>query len=175
MKKSIVTLLIISTALVYVIVINTLTLVRIGERSCFCLLSESLAAQISSEAKGMEIEQIIDYSLNLTANQLQFSRYNEINRGKANCVGYAQLCSAICTQALIVNGIEGYARPVVGYVESNGINWCKMLKAIAPKTSYKNFVKDHDFVELTTATEVYHFDPCIYDLLGKKCISITEK
>ena len=119
----------------------------------------------------MEVEQIIDYSLSLTASELKFAFKNDITNGKANCVGYAQLCAAICNQAMAANGIEGKARPVVGYIESNGINWCKVLKAIAPKASYKNFVKDHDFVELTIGSRRYYFDPSIYDVFGFLCVN----
>ena len=97
-----------------------------------------------------------------------------MDMGKANCVGYAQLCAGICNQALAGNGIIGQAKPVVGYIESHGINWCKVLKAVAPKDSYKNFVKDHDFVELVTGSRTYYFDPSIYDVLGKKCLSTTN-
>ena len=86
-------------------------------------------------------------------------------------MGYAQLCATICNQALATNHIKGKAQPVVGYIASNGINWCDVLKVIAPKTTYKNFVKDHDFVELTTETTVYYFDPSFYDVLGQKCLT----
>ena len=175
MKRAIVTLLIISTTLAVSVAIDPLALVKIEDRKSSYLLPESLSAQISSEAKGMETEQIIYYSLSLTASRLRFAARNDIDNGKANCIGYAQLCAAICNQAMAVNGIEGKAVPVMGYIESNGINWCKVFKTIAPKTSYKNFVKDHDFVELTVGSRRYYFDPSIYDVLGKKCLSQNIK
>lgn len=146
-------------------------LVKTGDRQKTYMLPQSLKAKVELDTRVMDIEQIIGYSLTLTASQLRFSRYNEIDKGKANCVGYAQLCAGICNQALAGNGIIGHAKPVVGYIESNGINWCKVLKAVAPKDSYKNFVKDHDFVELVTDSRTYYFDPSIYDVLGKKCLS----
>ena len=145
-------------------------LIKTEDRQGSYTLPASLSAQVAKEAKGMELEQIIDYSLALTASELRFAVQNDVANGKANCIGYAQLCSAICNQALSTNGIKGKARPVVGYIESNGINWCRILKAIAPKTSYKNFVKDHDFVELTCESKRFHFDPSIYDILGKKML-----
>lgn len=122
----------------------------------------------------MDAEQIIEYSLSLTASELSFAVLNDIPGGRANCVGYAQLCAAICNQAMAINGIDSEAKPVVGYIESYGINWCKVLKAIAPKAGYKNFVKDHDFVVLVTDSMTYCFDPSIYDLLGKKCLYSTN-
>ena len=75
----------------------------------------------------MEVEQIIDFSLSLTANRLRFAARNDIDNGKANCIGYTQLCAAICNRAMAANGIEGKARPVVGYIESKGVNWCKVF------------------------------------------------
>lgn len=156
------------------IALSSFNLVKTGDRQRICKLSKSLKKQVEQETVGMNVEQIIDYSLKLTASQLQFSRYNEMDMGKANCVGYAQLCAGICNQALAGNGIIGQAKPVVGYIESNGINWCKVLKAVAPKDSYKNFVKEHDFVELVTDSRTYYFDPSIYDVLGKKCLSTTN-
>jgi len=139
------------------------------------MLPQSLKAKVEQDTRGMDIEQIIDYSLKQTASRLQFSRYNDINLGNANCVGYARLCSSICNHALSANGVNGQAKPVVGYIESNGINWCDVLKKVAPKNSYKNFVKDHDFVELVTDSKTYYLDPSIYDVLDKKCLTIKTR
>jgi len=149
-------------------------LVKTGDRQKTYMLPQSLKAKVEQDTHGMDIEQIIDYSLTLTASRLLFSRYNDIDMGKANCVGYARLCASICNQALSANGVNGQAKPVVGYIESIGINWCDVLKKVAPKNSYKNFVKDHDFVELVTESKTYYFDPSIYDVLGKKCLKITN-
>ena len=149
-------------------------LVKTGDRQKTYILPQSLKAKVEQDTRGMDIEQIIDYSLTLTASRLRFSRYNDINLGRANCVGYARLCASICNQALSANRVNGHAKPVVGYIESNGINWCDVLNSVAPKDSYKNFVKDHDFVELVTESKTYYFDPSIYDVLGKKCLKITN-
>ena len=173
--KTVATLLAIGLALAILIRFAPLSLVKARDREISYTLPISLSNQVSNESIHMDIEQIIDYSLSLTASQLRFATRNDIPSGKANCIGYAQLCAAICNRAMAENRIEGKARPVVGYIESNGINWCKVLKAIAPKASYKNFVKDHDFVELTAGSRKYYFDPSIYDVLGKKCLSISNK
>ena len=164
-KRFVIAFLLVAPLLTGVVMLTSFTLVKTGDRQKNWVLSPKLAERVAAETNGMNVEQIIDYSMRLTASRLQFSRYNDIPNGKANCVGYAQLCAAICNQALKTNCIQGYARPVVGYIESIGINWCEVLKAIAPKTTYKNFVKDHDFVELTTASKVYHFDPSLHDIL----------
>lgn len=155
------------------IMLISLTLVKTSDRNKTISLTKSQKAKVDSDTKGMNVEQIIDYSLNLTAMQLQFSRYNNIENGKANCVGYAQLCASICNQALRNNGINGHAKPVVGYIKSFGINWCDVLKAIAPLDNYKRFVKDHDFVELLTDSKSYYFDPSIYDVIGKDCLCVN--
>ena len=155
-------------------VLTSFTLIKTGNRQKTCLLTQSKKVKVDAETKGMDVEQIIDYSLQLTASRLQFSVNNDINNGKANCVGYSQLCAGICNQALATNGINGQAKAVVGYIESNRINWCDVLKAIFPK-NYKNFVKDHDFVELVTESKTYYFDPSIYDVLGLKCPTIKSR
>ena len=149
-------------------------LVKTGDRQKTYKLPQSLKAKVEQDSRGMNVEQIIDYSLALTASRLQFSRYNDIDMGKANCVGYAQLCASICNKAIAENGINGQAKPVVGYIKSIGINWCDFFKSITTKDSYKNFVKDHDFVELVTDSGTYYFDPSIYDVLGKKCLKNTN-
>lgn len=154
-------------------ILSSIILVKTDDRKIGCGLPIPLKKRIEQETKDMNVEQIIDYSLELTASQLQFSRYNEIDKGKANCVGYARLCASICNQALAANGIKGQAKPVVGYIESIGINWCDALKTVVPDGSYKNFVKDHDFVELVTDSVTFYFDPSIYDVLGKKCLSTS--
>ena len=162
------------TILSLTISLSSFTLIKTGDRQKIFTLPQSMKVKVDAETKGMDIKKIIDYSLKLTASRLQFSRYNDFKHDKTNCVGYARLCASICNQALATNGINGYAKPVVGYIESNGINLCNVLKAAAPKDSYKNFVKDHDFVELVTDSKTYYFDPCMYDVLGKKCLSTTN-
>ena len=157
------------------VLLTSFTLIKTGDRQKTCKLTQSMKEKVNAETIGMDVEQIIDYSLKLTASRLQFSISNDFSNNKANCVGYARLCASICNQALSANGVNGHAKAVVGYIESNGINWCDVLKSIAPKDSYKNFVKDHDFVELVTDSGTYYFDPSIYDVLGKKCLTIKTR
>ncbi len=174
-KRIILSLLFVVVVLTFAAMLTSFTLVKTGDRQKTYILPQSLKAKVEQDTRGMDIEQIINYGLTLTASRLRFSRYNDIDMGKANCVGYAQLCASICNQALSANGINGQAEPVVGYIESNGINWCDVLNSVAPKESYKNFVKDHDFVELVTESKTYYFDPSIYDALGKKCLTIKTR
>ena len=174
-KRIICIMLTVTVVILLVVILTSVTPIKTGDRQKTYALSKSLKTMVSDNTKGMNLEQIIDYSLKLTSSLLQFSYHNDLDNGKANCIGYAQMCSAVCNQGLTVNGLDGEARDVVGYIESIDINWCDVLKSVAPKDSYKNFVKDHDFVELVTDSRTYYFDPSIYDVLGMKCLTIKTR
>ena len=115
-------------------------------------ISENSLNQLSTE----------EYDVILSENNFIFDKKNDVKNGKANCVGYAQLCSEICNYALLQNGHSNRVKPVVGYVTFYGINLCSILQIIVPK-EYKNFVKDHDFVELKLENKVKYFDASLYD------------
>lgn len=66
--------------------------------------------------------EIIKASNDLCCELLSFSVKNDIPNGKANCVGYAQLSSAIINYAFKLNDMPYKARPVVGQVYCFGIN-----------------------------------------------------
>lgn len=125
-------------------------------------LSQSMKGKIQSETVGMNCNGIIRYSMNLTDELLTFTRYNDVHNGKANCIGYAQVGASICNYAMQGNGYKYKAKPVVGYVHLFGINLCKVGNIIAPK-KYKNFIKDHDFVEIKIEDNTIYFDPSLYD------------
>ena len=161
-----------ATIIIMLFILCSFTLVKTHDRAKSYSLPLALKSQIANETKGMTEKQIIDYSLNLTAKKLKFAEKNDIEHGKANCMGYAQLCSAICNQALKNNGYKYRAKPIVGYISNCGINLCSLFKGVAPNKHWKNFVKDHDFVELQVGDKTYYFDPSIYDVLGNKCLTI---
>lgn len=108
---------------------------------------------------------VVDYALDMTADKLQFSKRNDIPNGKANCVGYARYYATVCNYIFKAKGYDCDARPVVGYIDLNGTNLCNVLKETAPN-EYKNFVKDHDFVQLIFGHDRAFIDPCLYDLIG---------
>lgn len=56
---------------------------------------KGLKERIKAETAGFSDEKILKYNLNLAAELLRFTRENALKDGKANCVGYAQLCSNI--------------------------------------------------------------------------------
>lgn len=130
-------------------------------------LSNPLKHKISRDTKGYTDAQIIEYSINLTADELRFSKQNDISSHKANCVGYAQLCCSICNYAFIVNHSKSRAKPVIGYIKILGFNIHPLAQALLP--ALKNFVANHDYVQCGTR----YFDPSIYDvsfgLLGRRC------
>jgi hypothetical protein len=136
-------------------------------------LSKQLKERIKEECKNADPEKCSLYGMKLTCELLRFTSKNDIENGKANCVGYAQLCSEICNYALKQNDISNRTRPVVGYVTFYGINLCSILESIAPK-EYKNFVKDHDFVELDLDNNSFkYFDASLYDYYID-CTSYSE-
>lgn len=118
---------------------------------------EHIIREFPADYKG-----IIKQSLKLTAKQLTFAEKNNLGENEANCVGYAQVCSCICNYALVHHGYTPSAKPVVGYVSFCGINLYPILQKVVPK-KYKNFVKDHDFVELKYNDKVVYFDASLYD------------
>ena len=125
-------------------------------------LSQEVKDRIMRDNPLGDYENAIKYSLNLSSSLLRFTEKNRINEGEANCIGYAVLCSAICNYVLELNNLSQRSRPVVGYVTCLGINICPILQRVVPKR-YKNFVKDHDFVELDTDSYCIYFDASLYD------------
>ena len=122
----------------------------------------------------INIYDIINISCNYTAEYLEFTKKNDIDEGKANCVGYAQLCSAIANELISKSNFSASCNPVVGYIYYNQMNLCKLLKTIVP-TRYEDFVKDHDFVELSYQDSIYYYDPSMYDYIGDMCMTVKSK
>ncbi len=109
---------------------------------------------------------IIHCCNDMIRSHLSFAQKNDIAHRKANCVGYAKYTADVMNYAFKVNHINDYAKPVVGHVILGWTNLNKLLTAIVPK-KYKNFIKDHDFVE----TSEYYFDPTLYDFGLGDCIT----
>ena len=137
-------------------------------------LSKQLKEQIVKETSKLPYDiDLMDYCLTLTSMLLEFSEKNDIENGKANCVGYTKLFTSIYNYALLVNKYEGRVKPVVGYVTWCGINLCDVAKFIVPK-KYESFVKDHDFVELDFENYFVYVDPSLYDIMGSKCWTTVD-
>ena len=138
-------------------------LVKLHDRSiCLRPLSNEIKECVNNECNDTDPEKCAKYGMKLTCKLFKFTKKNDIANGKANCVGYAQLCSEICNYAMSHNGISYRTKPVVGYVTFYGIDLCKILKTIVPN-KYKNFVKDHDFVEMDLGDKYMYFDASLFD------------
>jgi hypothetical protein len=98
-------------------------------------LPKELKERIVNETKGMDEMDIVNYGLRLTGKLLDFSEKNNLQGGKANCVGYAQLCASITNYGLKTNKREGFCKPVVGYVTWGGMNLCTVLKKLFPQST----------------------------------------
>ena len=142
------------------VILTIFSLVKIGDRP---IQNISLTSEQKKEIKMWEKDKIVDNSLSMTCDMLTFSKKNEISHGKANCVGYAQFYSAICNYAFQTHHVNGKAKPVVGYIKIGGLNICNIAQHLAPNKKWKNFTKDHDFVEVTINGKTKYIDPSIYD------------
>ena len=90
-------------------------------------------------------EKIIKECSELVCKELSFAAKNNIQCGKANCVGYAQLTSTIINYAFQVKKLPYKAKPVVGKVYLFVIVLNNVAQKILPK-KHRPFSKDHDFV-----------------------------
>ena len=173
MKKKLIIIVII--ALILYVGTASFSLVKTGERSTLnYTLSKELKERIVNETHELSEIDIVNYSLKLTDELLDYNETNSIKDGKANCVGYALLCASIANYGIKVNKLEGTCKPVVGYVTWGGMNLCTILKVIAPQ-KYKAFVKDHDFVEYDMENTTIFFDPTLYDFIGDRVMCIRDK
>ena len=111
-------------------------------------------------------------------NKLEFGYRNDIQNGKANCVGYSQLW--VNTYNYITRNLKNSptARPVVGIgylcIAGYKINLNVFLMSIVP-SKHKNFIKNHDFVELEFQEQKYYFSPSIEDVFGNSITSYILK
>ena len=112
-------------------------------------------------------EKIIKECSELVCKELSFATKNNIQCGKANCVGYAQLTSAIINYAFQVKKLPYKAKPVVGKVYLFGIDLNNVAQKILPK-EHRAFFKDHDFVEVDLGDRTIYVDSSLQDLTGYK-------
>lgn len=125
-------------------------------------LTSDIKDRISLIASDNPIEVIKACNV-LCCELLSFSAKNDITNGKANCVGYAQLSSAIINYAFKLNDMPYKARPVVGQVYCCGINLTALSQKILP-AKHRPFFKDHDFIEVNLGNEIIYTDSSLQDL-----------
>jgi len=134
MKRSL--LILVAIVLVIYVMLSAFSLVKTADRpNTSYQLPKELKERIVNETKGMDEMDIVNYSLRLTGKLLDFSEKNNLQGGKANCVGYAQLCASITNYGLKTNKREGFCKPVVGYVTWGGMNLCTVLKKLFPQST----------------------------------------
>ena len=111
------------------------------------------------------LEDIMEACSDLACNMLSFASTNDIQHGKANCIGYAQLTSAIINYSFKVKKFPYHAKPVVGKVYLFGIDLNNVAQKILPQ-KHRLFFKDHDFVEINLGDKVYYLDTSLQDFTG---------
>ena len=157
-----------------VIVTCSFSLVKTSNVNSSYNISSEMKDRIRVETQGMEDVRIAKYCVQLTSEILEFSKKNDIQKGKANCVGYARVCKSLCEYAYRINNRNISVRHVRGYVTDSGVNLCKVMEFISPK-ELKGFVKDHDFIELNFGNSYVYLDPTSYDMIGRDNMTTVEK
>lgn len=129
--------------------------------------AKDLQARIASTSDEIEI---IKRCNEFACKKLSFHRKNNLKKGEANCVGYAQYSAALLNYAFSYTGLSSKAHPVVGQVYWYGINTHPFAMEILP-ANLKYFFKDHDFVEIRKENgDIIFIDSSLSDLLGKSFI-----
>jgi hypothetical protein len=156
--------------LIPVSMLSQVTLVKQHDRAGSIALPDFIKAKIRKETKDKSVAYIIKYSNRLTASTLYFSDHcSKVTFRKetpAHCVLYAKTYSTILNYSFKVNHIKAHSSPVVGYFKIFGINVCKCLSSIPISRKFRNFTKDHDFVEISYHNDILYIDPSAYDILG---------
>lgn len=156
-----------------------------GGRKSYELKDEKLTAYINQSLPNdeslddnMDIETVIDLSLAITTDALDFSDvYNDneplkaFENGGANSVGYAAFTAATANYLLKRFGMdkEWDVKPKKGKLYLFGNNMSKKAK--------EGWFKDHDFVVFknkNTKEEIY-VDPTAFDYLGVRVVDKRQK
>lgn len=156
-----------------------------GGRKSYDIKDEKLASYINQSLPNdesldanIDIETIIDLSLDITGDALDFSAmYNDsephkaFENGGANYVGYASFTAAVGNYLIKRFGMdkEWEAKPKKGKLYLFGNNMHKDAK--------DGWFKDHDFVVFrnkSTKEEVY-VDPTAFDYFGTRRVDKRQK
>lgn len=140
-----------------------------------CTLTSDLKNQNAEISNNSDTPQdIIKKCSNLACETLSFSAKNDIQRGKANCVGYAQLTSTLINQAFQIRNLPYHAKPVVGKVYLFGIDLNNISQKILP-LKHRPFFKNHDFVEVDLGNKTVFIDSSLQDLTGLTFMQVQNK
>lgn len=145
---------------------------------CQYVQANSLQDYIQSSTKGMNTEEIIEWSNKTTSKLLTFSvnsklkSLDELSIDKpipTHCVGYARTYVYVCNYAFKVNGIKANATQHRGPLYVFGIDVTKLLSSFFSHlgmTRWYNFCKDHDYVLVEYDNKSIRIDPSVYSLFG---------
>ena len=101
-----------------------------------CSITSDLKTSIERIYKYSDsAEKIIKDCSRLACKELSFTAKNNIQNIKANCVGYAQLTSAIINFAFQANKLPYKAKPIVGKVYLFGIDLNNVAQQISPQST----------------------------------------
>lgn len=167
-KKLFVGIVLVATLIVVVMLIPFRLRKTAGRNGVAVELAKADKMQIDRETKCVDEDEAVRYAIRFTVDRFRYAEHDDLPQGKANCIGYARYCAAVCNYISTREQLYLRAKPVVGQVYWLGINVCGLLRVLAPPR-YKGFVKDHDFVEFTKSGEVIYEDPCLYDIIGRAC------
>lgn len=155
--------------IIYFVVLHGLSLHKEVDRATlgYNLANTTIQDLIVGIEDKEDVDDLIKFSCDYTCKQLSFHRKNELNKRKANCIGYAQYTSEVLNKVFRLKGLSLKAHPVVGRVYLYGVNLHPVLLSILPE-SQSNFFKDHDFVEIGFEDgSIRYVDTSLQDLTGK--------
>lgn len=136
----------------------------------------AIPADLKKDVDGMckevnSVKEILAESSKLVCGRLSFAVKNNIACGEANCIGYAQLTSAVINYAFQVKKLPYKAKPVVGKVYLFGIDLNNVAQIILPE-KHRSFFKDHDFVDVDLGDRIVFIDTSLQDLTGLSFMQI---
>lgn len=142
---------------------NGVKYIKISDRkiNTTYIFPDSIQQELNVTAPYIIKEEIND----ATCSYLRYGIKNEINKGRANCIGYAHLYANSYNKFIKLSGDypNTYARVVDGYVEWYGINLNKVLMKLVSER-WKGWVSNTTFVEINHNGHKYYCSPCISDL-----------
>lgn len=151
---------------VLTVALHSMRLEKIGNREGEYKLTEAQREIIESECgEFTNVENLIDKCGEIVCNQLTFKYRNDLNKGQANCVGYARFHSTVLNYAFRINHLPYKARPVYGKAFLWEMDLHPLFKSIVPK-KFGSFFNDHDYTEIDMGDEYFYVDTSIQDLLG---------
>lgn len=157
---------ILSIGLLY-LAISLVQLNKIGYRDSISnSIDSELKSMILDECQSMDdIDEIIRKCNDIVCSKLTFTYKNDLENGKANCVGYAHISSVTLNYAFKLNSLPYKAKPVYGKAYLLGMDLHPVMKSLVPD-KYVSFFNDHDFVEIDCGDVLIYTDSSIQDLMS---------